>query len=235
MNLQIENLSISYSSSKPLFENANMVAGSGQLVAVIGRNGTGKSTFLRSMLSLYSHANVSGQILVDGKDSVSMSYKDRADIFSYVATSVVDVAYLMVRDVVAMGRFKTSRWSGSLSAMDDEIVVEALKDVDALQYSDRFMTSLSDGERQRVMIARAIAQKTPIIILDEPTAFLDVPGRNAITSLLCDLAHRNKKLVIYSTHEIELAKKYADVFWLIDGGKISSFNRENLILPSEFN
>lgn len=231
MILEIKNLRISYSSNV-LVKNINLTARDGQLIALIGRNGTGKSTFLRSILSLQPVAG--GDILADGKSILAMSLKTKATLLSYVSTSVVDTEFLTARDVVTMGRTNLLGWNGTVGQNDFEAVDRALALVGASEYSDRNITTLSDGERQRVMIARAIAQETPVIVLDEPTAFLDVPSRVKITSLLHTLSKESGKLIIFSTHEIELAKKYADIFWFVGDGRITSYTSENLSLPADF-
>ena len=231
MILSIENLSVAYDSGN-LFSDVSAQASEGNVIALVGRNGTGKSTFLRCILGLQKP--LSGRVFVDGEDVHAMTLQQRAGFFSYVSTYSVDVAYLTARDVVAMGCTSMSRWNGALSFEESGIVEKAMESVSVSELSDRYISTLSDGERQRVMIARAVAQKTPVMILDEPTAFLDVPNRIQIHSLLRSLAKESKKIILFSTHEIELARKYADLFWLLDGKGMSSFRTDENLLPDEF-
>lgn len=231
MILSVENLSVAYDSGV-LFSDVSVKASEGQVIALVGRNGTGKSTFLRCILGLQKPR--SGRILADGEDVGIMPLKRRAECFSYVSTYAADVAYLTSRDVVAMGCNGMSRWDGVLSGREEEIVENALLAVSASDLAGRFLSTLSDGERQRIMIARAVAQGSPIMVLDEPTAFLDVPNRIRIHSLLRSLAKESGKIILFSTHEIALARKFADCFWLMDGGGVVSFPASENLLPEEF-
>ncbi len=231
MHLSVEDISLSYG-KKVLLEGVNLSAGDGSVIALVGRNGTGKSTFMRAILGLQPLS--SGKIEVDGKDVGKMSIAERSSVFSYVSTASIDVAYLTVKDVVAMGRVNSSRWNGGLSIEDEKIVEDSLVSVSALEMSDRYIATLSDGERQRVMIARAISQQTPVVVLDEPTAFLDVPNRVQIHSLLRSLAVQSGKLVLFSTHEMELARKYSDYFWFVDSGTVRSYPVSEFKLPEDF-
>jgi len=224
--LSFENLSVAYDSGK-LFSDVSASASDGQVIALVGRNGTGKSTLLRCLLGLQKPD--CGRVLVDGEDVHTMSVKQRARFFSYVSTYTVDVAYLTASDVVSMGCR-----NGNLPIDEEKVVRKAMESVSISNFSERYLSTLSDGERQRVMIARAVAQCTPVMVLDEPTAFLDVPNRIQIHSFLRSLSRDFGKIVILSTHEIELAKKYADFFWLMEEKGLSSFAVGENNLPDEF-
>lgn len=206
------NLTLGYN-DRILLEDSSTVFPQCQLTALIGRNGTGKSTMLRALAGLNRH--YTGEILIDGNKLNSISPNELAKLLSFVNTERTRIPNLRCRDVVAMGRAPYTDWLGRLSRDDDEIVRDSLIAVGMEEYSDRTMDTMSDGECQRIMIARALAQDTPNILLDEPTSFLDLPNRYKLVEMLHKLAHDRKKCIIFSTHELDIALKRADSIALL--------------------
>jgi iron complex transport system ATP-binding protein len=190
------------------------------LVCLIGSNGLGKSTLLRTLAGL--QPALSGRVewhykgLVE--DCTRLSAERRAQSFSIVLTDKPDVMNLTAREVVAMGRMPYTGFFGKLTKEDEAIVAQAMALTDTAAFADRDLSTLSDGERQKVMIARAIAQQTPVMLLDEPTAFLDYESKHATMAMLRDIAHDMGKLVLVSTHDLDIARRYADRFITLDEG-----------------
>ncbi len=211
--ITLSDFSIGYG-DRMLLDHVNVTIGKGRLTALIGRNGSGKSTLLRAIAGL--NHNYSGDILLDGKKSNDMRPGDLARIMAFVSTERTRIPNLSCRDIVAIGRAPYTNWIGRLNADDRMIVDRSLAAVGMEAYADRTLDSMSDGEGQRVMIARALAQSTPIILLDEPTSFLDMPNRYELCSLLARLAHDEDKCILFSTHELDIALSVCDSIALID-------------------
>jgi iron complex transport system ATP-binding protein len=175
----------------------------------VGCNGAGKSTLLRAITS-------NDGTLIDGTPLGNLSVEQVAKSIAIVTTERIRIENLLVEDLVAMGRAPYTNWVGHLQDIDREIVSEAIDAVGMGNFVGRDTASLSDGELQRVMIARAIAQQTPIILLDEPTAFLDIPTRFEVCRLLADLAHKQGKCILFSTHDVDSALPVCDSFAIIE-------------------
>ncbi|MQA88031.1 MAG: ATP-binding cassette domain-containing protein [Streptosporangiales bacterium] len=186
----------------------------GELTVLLGPNGAGKSTLLRTLCGL--QPPLAGWVCLDGADLRTMDRVRLARSLAVVLTERVDIALLTVRELVALGRHPYTPATGRLGEADGEVVARALETVGAGHLAGRRLSEISDGERQRVMIARALAQQPDLVLLDEPTAFLDVSGRAAIIALLGRLAREQGLTVVVSTHELNLALPVADVLWLID-------------------
>ncbi len=210
--IRLENLTIGYG-SRNLVEKDDAEIRRGALTALLGRNGTGKSTLLRAIAGMQSV--MAGRILIDGLAIGDYTPARMARTVATVTTERVRVADLRCRDVVAFGRAPYTNWIGRMQAADAEIVAEALATVGMAGYADRTMDRMSDGECQRIMIARALAQQTPVILLDEPTAFLDMPNRYELGTLLARLAHEQHKCILFSTHELDIALNLCDDIALI--------------------
>ena len=157
-----------------------------------------------------------GQILIHGNDIQVITPQQLAQQVAFVTTKRIRIANLACRDVVALGRAPDTNWIGRMQEADEAIVMQSLEQVGMADYAFRTMDKMSDGECQRVMIARALAQQTPIILLDEPTSFLDMPNRYELCHLLADLAHQANKCIIFSTHELDIAQSLCDTIALID-------------------
>jgi iron complex transport system ATP-binding protein len=234
--LQTSSLTIGYTQHKtPVIvqSDLNLMVRSGEMVCLIGPNGSGKSTLLRTLCGL-QHP-VGGQSFVKGVDIQKISNHERALLISLVLTDRIDVEHATVKAIVAMGRHPYSNWWGNVSEEDDEKVNEAIRLVHLEGKAGSLLTELSDGERQRVMIAKAFVQDTPIIILDEPTAHLDLPNRVEIMLLLHKLAHKTGKTIVISTHELDMALQAADRIWLMTANKgVEVGVPEDLVLNGNF-
>jgi len=211
--IRLGQLTLAYG-KRTLLHNVDAQFNRGQLTALIGRNGSGKSTLLKTISGLRS--GYSGTIVLDGKPLSSITPAQSARTIAMVTTERIRISNLRCRDVVALGRAPYTNWLGRLSRADESAVEAALSDVGMSDYAERTMDKMSDGECQRIMIARALAQDTPIILLDEPTSFLDIPNRHEMCGLLLRLAHDGNKCIVYSTHELDIAMHTADAIALID-------------------
>lgn len=210
--IQLRNLKLGYD-NRTLIEELSAEICKGELTALVGRNGTGKSTLLRAIAGLGEIQG--GSIEIGGEDITSLTAARMATLVAFVTTDKVRIANLRCRDVVALGRAPYTNWIGRMQDEDKLIVEEALSAVGMSEYADKTMDKMSDGECQRIMIARALAQQTPIILLDEPTAFLDMPNRYELCTLLKRLAHDEAKCILFSTHELDIALSICDSIALI--------------------
>ena len=190
----------------------------GEMVALIGGNGIGKSTLLRTLAGF--QPPLSGELLIHNKPLAEYRAEELAREMSFVSTEVVKVAHLTVREMVGLGRYPYTDWFGQLKDRDQEIIAKAIRDVGLSGYEDRQVSRISDGERQRVMIARALAQNTRIMVLDEPTAFLDISNKYEIVRILHQLVNEQGKCIIFSTHDLHTALSMADRIWLMLEGEV---------------
>lgn len=202
----IHELTIGYR-RKTIAENLSATICSGTLTCLIGRNGLGKSTLLRTLAGFQPALKGSVTLSIDGKshDLASLDKAKLSRLISVVLTERVDVSNMTVAEIVAMGRMPYTNFFGSLRPTDREIVSQSLRMVGMESFAMRDINGLSDGERQKIMIAKALAQQTPVIILDEPTAFLDYPSKVETMRLLTSLANEMGKIVVASTHDIDIA------------------------------
>ncbi|MDO4993055.1 MAG: ABC transporter ATP-binding protein [Prevotellaceae bacterium] len=213
MTISLDNITIGYGKIV-VAEGINATLGSGHLTCLLGANGAGKSTLLRT-LSAFQPA-LSGSIKYDDRELDSFSPQERARLIGVVLTDRSKMEYMSVSDLVAMGRMPYTGFWGGIGDEDREIVNEAIDTVGIRNLADRLVDTLSDGERQKVMIAKALAQQTPVIFLDEPTAFLDFPSKVETMQLLQSLCHDLGKTVFLSTHDVEIALQMADSCWLME-------------------
>ena len=223
--IELCDFSIGYA-EKRLLDKVDASFKRGQLTALIGRNGTGKSTLLRAIAGL--NHNYCGKILLDGHCIANMRTPEKARQLAFVTTERTRIANLRCEDVVAIGRAPYTNWIGKMQEVDKEIVMRSLASVGMEAYAERTMDKMSDGECQRIMIARALAQDTPIILLDEPTSFLDMPNRYELCTLLARLAHEENKCILFSTHELDIALSLADAIALIDPPQLSYMPTEEM-------
>lgn len=198
----------------------------GSFTALLGRNGSGKSTLLSAVCG--AKRDYSGVIRVDGIDVRSVPQYRLARSVSFVSTARVRVPGMTCRELVSLGRAPYTGWNGRLSDEDRQAVRRSLEIVGMEGFASRTMEKMSDGECQRVMIARALAQDTPVILLDEPTSFLDYPNRRELCALLSRLSHEGGKTVLCSTHELEIALETCDSVMLIDGGTMSHMSVKDM-------
>jgi iron complex transport system ATP-binding protein len=192
----------------------SLQVGAGELVCLLGPNGAGKSTLLRTLAGL--QRPLAGEVLLLGDELGSLTARQLARRVSVVLTEAVDAGALSARELVALGRHPHTGWLGRLGEEDEVRVDEALEAVGATHLASKELRSTSDGERQRVLIARALAQSPRLMILDEPTAFLDLPSRVLVMGLLADLVSATGISVLLATHHLEMALEYADRLWLLD-------------------
>lgn len=215
--ITLKNLVVGYPDgrhTRQLNHAANEEAHDGMLTCLIGANGAGKSTLLRTIAGF--QLPLEGTVLLGGDDVRTLSPRQRAERMAVVLTDRPDVMCTTVWEMVATGRAPFTGFWGRLSGKDRNIVTRSLRLVGIEWMADRTVASLSDGERQKVMIAKALAQQTPIILLDEPTAFLDYPSRVEAMQLLLNIAHEEHKTVLLSTHDLDLAIHTADRLWLFE-------------------
>lgn len=215
--IRLRDLSIGYPdkhNTKRVAEHLNASIHSGELTCLLGTNGVGKSTLLRTLSAF--QPPLGGTI--DLLDRPLSTYDDRklATVIGVVLTEKSDIRNMTVEELVGLGRSPYTGFWGTLKEGDRKIVHEAIARVRIESLTQRMVHTLSDGERQKVMIAKALAQETPIIFLDEPTAFLDFPSKVEVMQLLHNLTHTLQKTVFMSTHDLELALQIADKIWLMD-------------------
>ncbi|GGF00036.1 ATP-binding protein [Hymenobacter cavernae] len=211
----------------------NLALQAGELVCLLGPNGAGKSTLMRTLAGL--QPPLSGQVQIEQIDTQHISAAELARKLSIVLTDRVEAGNLTVQELVTLGRYPHTGWLGNLTAHDQAIVREALAATNTAQFATRRVATLSDGERQKVMLARALAQDTPVVLLDEPTAHLDLPNRVQLMRLLHQLARQTQKAILLSTHELDLALQAADRVWLLhDEGQLHAGVPEDLVLSGTF-
>jgi len=229
--IEIENLSVGYkqrSADEILLSEVNSSVRKGELIAVIGRNGTGKSTLIRTLSGLQDP--LSGTILLDGNDHKSFTVVERAKKISFVSTEIVQLNHMRVFELVALGRHPYTGWLGNMNPADREIISKAIDAVGLQSKAEEFMNQISDGERQRAMIARALAQNTSILLLDEPTAFLDILHRHELVHLLYSLTRKEGKTIIFSSHDLQIAMNVADRIWLLNDREMIQGAPEDVML-----
>lgn len=230
--LNAKDLTVGYrkgNSTTPVISGLNLSLSRGKLVALIGANGIGKSTLLRTLVG--NQPPLEGEVSISGIRIGEISRKDLSLLLGIVNTERTQAGALTVREVVSLGRQPYTGFLGILSKNDKSIVEKAMQDAGILHKANSFLAELSDGERQKVMIAKALAQCTPIIILDEPTAFLDVASRMETMLLLHNLAHKQNKAVLLSSHDLSQSMMLADELWVVTNDrKIISGNTEDVVL-----
>ncbi|MPY87436.1 MAG: ATP-binding cassette domain-containing protein [Luteitalea sp.] len=230
--LRTHDLAVGYRSRRQrraVLERVNLAVDAGELVCLLGPNGIGKSTLMRTLARM--QPALWGSVELGGIALESLSASELARRLGVVLTERVAVESLRARQVVDLGRYPHSGWLGGLSDRDHEVVSWAIEAVGAHHLADRDFARISDGERQRVMVARALAQEPLMLLLDEPTAFLDVPSRVELMGLLRHLTRQGPLAVIISTHDLELALRTADVVWLVvPGGELITGAPEDVVL-----
>ncbi len=233
--LQTHDLSIGYSGrpARVIAAQLDLTLHAGELVCLIGPNGAGKSTLMRTLAGM--QPALSGSVTLMDDDVQRLPARELARRLSVVLTERINPGLLTAYTVVALGRHPYTDWSGRLTAQDDAIVHAAIAAVGANDLADRQVGELSDGERQKIMIARALAQEPALMILDEPTAFLDLPRRVEIMQLLRNLAHDQNRAILLSTHDLDLALRTTDRIWLLSSdGSLQTGAPEDLVLNGAF-
>ncbi len=221
-SVELKNLSIGYQTKgnrKVVATGLSVAINSGQLTCLLGRNGIGKSTLLRTLSAF--QPQLEGEILIGGKSLDTYTDKQLSHQIGIVLTEKPDVQNMTVDELVGLGRSPYTGFWGTLDDNDRQIVNESIRLVGIASLQGRMIHTLSDGERQKVMIAKALAQQTPIIFLDEPTAFLDFPSKVEMMQLLHRLAADEQKTIFLSTHDVELSLQLADCIWLMEPDQLS--------------
>lgn len=204
----------------------------GEIVCLLGPNGAGKSTLMRTLAGM--QRPLAGRALLGGDEVCRLPADALAKRLSVVLTERPDLGLMNGYALVALGRYPYTDWTGRLSRYDRAVVRWAVEAVGATDLAERPVMSLSDGQRQKLMIARALAQETDIILLDEPTAYLDLPRRVEVMQLLKRLATETGRAILLSTHDLDLALRTADTFWLMSGGRVRCGVPEDLVLDGTF-
>lgn len=217
--IELQHLTVGYG-KKAILSDINQTIESGQLVCLLGANGVGKSTILRTIAGF--QPPLCGTILLNEQDMSSFSTAQRSKAISVVLTERVEVPCMSVVDLVGMGRSPYTGFFGTLTKEDKNIVNEAIDMVGISHLATRTFDTLSDGERQKVLLAKALAQQTPVILLDEPTAFLDFHAKVNTLRLLLRLAHETNKTILLSTHDVEMAIQLSDALWIVQNGEIKA-------------
>ncbi len=233
--IKLINTELGYQSKKRkniLLKNLNISAERGENIALIGVNGSGKSTLLRTLANLQNP--LSGDIYIDSIKLNNYSAVESAKKLSFVSSEIIRTRFLKVYDLVSLGRFPHQNFSNGNSEEDHTIIRKAMKITGITELQNRNINEISDGERQKVMIARALAQDTDIILLDEPTAFLDISNKFAVYNILSKTSNEQNKTIIFSTHDLNIALKHADKIWLIKDKKIYEGAPEDLIIENVF-
>ncbi len=226
MQITLSHLSVGYKVGHTVVSDINLTLQSGQLACLIGENGVGKSTLLKTLTGFLP--KLEGSLLLDGKDISEFSQRALARQISIVLTQKPDVQNLTVEEIIGLGRSPYTGFFGKLHANDQQIVDESITAVGIEKLKNRMIQTLSDGERQKVMIAKALAQQTPVIFLDEPTAFLDFSSKVETFQLLQRMAHEMGKLVLLSTHDLELAVRFSDTLLQVNGDGLRTVSNEEV-------
>ncbi len=234
--IEINNLSTGYQSRQGdtiVTSNIDTNLNVGELVCLIGPNGAGKSTLMRTVAG--AQKAITGSVTLAGRDIREYRPRELARKLSLVLTDRVFAGMLSAYEVIALGRFPYTNWTGKLSKEDHRIIQESIHMAGAEDLVNRTLSELSDGERQKIMIARAFAQEPDVMIMDEVTAFLDLPRRVEIVKLLKRMAHESGKSILLSTHDMDLALRGADRIWLLPKGEgMLTGSPEDLVLNGSF-
>ena len=225
----VENLDAGYKTrhgSTVVVKGVDATLHKGEVVALIGRNGAGKSTLLRTFAAF--QPPLGGRVMIAGCDVAKMQAADVAKSISIVLSNS-ETAPLTVQEVVSLGRTPYINFLGKLAVKDKKAVEMAMEMMGITRFANRMLATLSDGERQKCMIAKALAQETPLMLLDEPTAFLDYPSKVSLFKLLKQLAVTTGKAVLVSTHDIELSFALTNRVWFVDGGVMHKGTAEELL------
>ncbi len=234
--VQCKGISIGYKerskASSVVKSEISLKALKGEMVALVGGNGIGKSTLLKTVAGF--QPPLSGDLLIHSQSVADYNSEELARELSFVSTEIVRVAHLTVREMVGLGRYPYTNWFGKLNNHDEEIIDKAIREAGLSGFENRSINRISDGERQRAMIARALAQDTRIMVLDEPTAFLDISNKYEIVRILHQLVNEYEKCIIFSTHDLHTAISMADRIWLMLNEKVVEGTPEEIAAKGYF-
>jgi iron complex transport system ATP-binding protein len=210
--LKLSDLVVGYH-GKALMPPMNACVKRGELVSVVGHNGTGKSTLLRTLAGVSER--LSGGIAIDNIDIKEIELREFAGRVGYISTDIINAPNMTVFDLIATGRYSYTNWFGAITEHDRQVIYRSAERTGITNLIYRFINELSDGERQRSMIARVLAQDTDLLIMDEPAAFLDIRNRHEVMSLLHRLTRTDEKTIVMSTHDLQSALGESDVIWIL--------------------
>ncbi|MCC6906049.1 MAG: ABC transporter ATP-binding protein [Anaerolineae bacterium] len=235
--LQTMNLSTGYRSgahrSRQVSHGLTLTLCPGELVCLIGPNGAGKSTLIRTLAGM--HSSLRGAITLGGRRIDALSRRELAQAVSVVLTGRIEAGDMTVAQLVSLGRYAHTNWFGTLTEADRRVIHEAMEAVGILSLAERNVGELSDGEQQKTLIARALAQDPAVLLLDEPTAYLDLPHRVEVMKTLRGLARHGGRAILLSTHDLDLALRSADRLWLMaSDGSLHTGAPEDLVLSGVF-
>ncbi len=229
--LLIESLTVSYGTRR-ILDNVSLTIENGEVLALIGPNGAGKSTLVRAVSGVVL-AHPGGVVRKNGVNLLSVSPMERARLLSVVPQISSLPPAFTVRETVMLGRTPYLNFLGQVSAQDEAMVQRALERVDALDLAERPVGELSGGEQQRVLLARALAQNTPIMLLDEPTAHLDLQYQVGLLELVRTLAHDDGLAILIALHDLNLAARYTDRVALLVSGQVKAVGTPQQVLIPE--
>ena len=233
--LKTNNLNIGYTqkgNSTNIVSDINITANKGELIALIGVNGSGKSTLIRTLLKFQEY--ISGDIFINDKSLKSFTNNELAENISYVASRLTEQNNITAKDLISLGRLPYTKWFGILSENDKQIINDVINTLGIEKLAKKQFNNLSDGEKQKVLVVRALSQNTDLIILDEPTSHLDLPGKFELTAVLKKLTQDNDKAIIFSTHDLNIAFANADIIWFIYENKLISGTPKQIIVNQNF-
>jgi iron complex transport system ATP-binding protein len=233
--LSLRSLLIGYTSGGKkniLLNPLSASARKGEIISVLGRNGVGKSTLLRTLSGL--QVPLGGEVFYNNRDIKEYSRREFAQNVGYISTESIKVANMTVYDLVSLGRFPHTNWIGKISKNDNKIIMDCLEMTSMRVHSRKFISELSDGERQKAMIARILSQDADIMIMDEPAAFLDVSSRYEILHLMHLLSEKSDKTIIFTTHDLQMAVSQSDKIWLLLDGSLLEGAPEDLMIRGAF-
>lgn len=231
--IETHDLTIGYK-TKVIHSHLNLKLRGADLTSILGVNGSGKSTLIRTLCGFIPP--LSGKIFIMGREITTYTKEELSSILSVVLTERVSDGGLTVYEIVAMGRYPYTGFFGKLSDRDREVIERSIRDVGVWDMRDLFISELSDGERQKVMIAKSLAQESKIIILDEPTSFLDLRSRMETISLLRRLAVEKDMTFLLSLHDLELSLQYSDSLWIMSHGDgVICGQTEEMVLSGAIN
>ncbi|MDE7134133.1 MAG: ABC transporter ATP-binding protein, partial [Rikenellaceae bacterium] len=212
--VECRGLAVGYDRAVPLYRGLDLELRRGEVVSLLGVNGSGKSTLIKTLCGFMAPAG--GEVVIEGRP---MSCYSRAELAQTIGVVLTDRAVdggLTVYDTVALGRYQYTDFFGRLSENDRAVIDGALEEVGIASKRNSYLARMSDGERQKVFIAKALAQDCPVIVLDEPTAFLDVRAKIGTMRLLADIARNSGRAILLSTHDLSLAVRFSDRLWVLD-------------------
>jgi len=211
--IEFKNLSVGFN-NKTILSNLNGEIEEGKLIALMGINGVGKSCFLKTMTTI--NPPISGEFKIDGKDISDFSNLEMAKIMAVVLTDKIQADFLKVEELIRLGRSPHTNFWGGLSENDNQTLDDVVKLLKIESIYDRYFSDLSDGQKQKVLLARALVQGPRYLFLDEPTTYLDIPSKIELMKILKIISHEKKMGVFFSTHDLNLIEDTVDEIWLID-------------------